>query len=227
LKQDELNILEVIDMLMRRWWIILITMLLSGVLTFVFTEVFIEPSYSSEGTLYVNANREQVSSMTTGTITASKQLVATYAEILQRRTFLEGVASDVENKYSISELQGMLDITGLNETEIMQIKVTCNDPEDAYMITHSILMRAPDELMRVVEAGSVKLLDDAVKNNVAVSPNIKKNTFIGLLAGIVLGALIIIMMELIDTRIKSAEAIISQYEEPLLGEIPAIMEMKM
>ena len=57
--KDELNIMDLVDMLMRRWWIMLVSMLLVGVMAFVFTEVFISPSYRSEGALYVNSTTDQ------------------------------------------------------------------------------------------------------------------------------------------------------------------------
>lgn len=225
--KDEIKIMDIVDMLMRRWWIMLISMMIVGVMAFVFTEVFISPTYSSKGALYVNASKEQINqTVTTGTINASQQLVNTYAEILKRRTFLESVAEDIENRYSVNELQNMITISPVNETEIMEISVVCTDPEYAYLVAHSILMRAPDELMRVVEAGSVKLLDDAKRNNIAIAPNLRQNTLIGALLGIILGALIILLLEFVDTRIKNSESIVSKYEEPLLGEIPSLNEFK-
>ena len=221
--KEELKIMDIVDMLMRRWWILLLTMIIVGIMSFVFTEVFISPTYKSEGALYVNASREQIDrSVTTGTLSASQKLVDTYAEILKRRTFLEDVSKSIDEKYSAQELKSMITISSVNNTEIMEISVLSTDPEDSYLIAHSVLMRAPDELMEVVEAGSVKLLDDAKKNMVAVAPNIRQNTLIGALLGIILGALIILLLEFIDTRIKNSEAIVTKYEEPLLGEIPSL-----
>ncbi len=226
--KEELNIIDLVDMLMRRWWIIFTSMMIVGIMAFVFTEVFIQPSYRSEGSLYVNASSEQQMqrTMTQYNLNASQQLVNTYSEILMRRTFLESVAKDIDNKYSVAQLRQMLMIEPVNETEIMQITVTSNDPDDSYLIAHSVLMRAPDELIRVVEAGSVKLLDDAKKNTVAVSPNIRQNTLIGALIGILLGVFVIFLLEIIDTRIKDSESITSKYKEPLLGEIPSLTDYR-
>ena len=41
--------------------------------------------------------------------------------------------------------------------------------------------------------------------------------------GIVLGSLIIIILELFDTRIKNGDEVSQRYKEPLLGEIPSLM----
>lgn len=223
--KDELSVMDIVDMLMHRWWIMIISMVVVGIMAFVFTEVFITPKYTSVGALYVNANSNQKDqNISTGVLTASQELVNTYAEILKRRTFLESVASDIDNKYSADELKNMIVISAVNSTEVMEISVNSKSAEDSYIITHSVLMRAPDELMRVVEAGSVKLLDDAKINPVAVSPNLYQNTLIGALLGIVLGACIILLIEFIDTRIKNPDSILSRYDEPLLGEIPSLNE---
>lgn len=222
---EQLSILDVIDMLLRRWWLILIFTIIGGVAVFSYTEVLIQPTYASEGALYVNSNRlAGQTDVTMSTLNASKQLVATYAEILKRNTFLKQVSRDVNGKYSADQIKRMLSLSSVNETEVMSVRVTGADPEDVYEIAHSVLMRAPDELIRVVEAGSVKLLDDASIPNVPIAPNVKRNTLVGILVGMVLGGVVVILLELFDTRIKSGEEITTRYDEPLLGEIPSLIE---
>ena len=127
------------------------------------------------------------------------------------------------NRYSISSLEKMISMKAVNETEILEITVTGKVPQDVYDICHFILVRASDELIRVVNAGSVKILDDGQVPEKPVSPNVKKNSLIAFLAGMVIGALIILVLELFDTRIKSRDDIINKYDEPLLGEIPEVI----
>ena len=218
---EQISIVDIIDMLLRRWWLIVVSAIIIGAVTFTYTLIFIDPMYKSEGALYVNSSQNQISGeVTTSTITASQKLVTTYAEILQRRTFLEQIVQDMGNKYTSEQIKKMLKMGSANETEILEISVTGKDPHDVYLIARSILQHAPDELIRVVEAGSVKILDNAKENKNPISPNIRNNTLIGLLVGILLGALIAVLLELFDTRIKSGEEISQRYDEPLLGEIP-------
>lgn len=117
----------------------------------------------------------------------------------------------------------MIDINPLNETEIMQISVTGKVPEDVYLICHSVLTHASDELVRVINAGSVKILDDGQIPESPFAPNVRNYTLIAFLAGLILGALIVLCTELFDTRIKSRDDIINRYKEPLLGEIPELI----
>ena len=221
---DQLSVLNILDMLLRRWAIIVASAVLVGIFTFIYSEVFIAPVYSSSATLYVNSSRELNSSeISAANMSSSRQLVMTYAEILKGRTFLTTVAEDLDNKYTASEIKGMLSMRPVNDTEILSITVKGTDADDVYKIVKSVVKHAPDELIRVVEAGSVKELDQPSETKTPISPNIRSNTFIGIFIGIVLGALLVIILELFDTRIKSGDEITQRYKEPLLGEIPSLV----
>lgn len=221
---EQLNLISIIDILLRRWTVILLSAVLVGAFAFVYSEVFIPPVYSSTASLYVNSNKQNNSEdVSSATLASSRQLVMTYAEILKSKTFLEVIVSELDGKYTISQIKGMLSIESLNDTEIMSITVKGTNAEDVYRIAKSIIKYAPDELIRVVEAGSVKKLDDASETKAPISPNIRNNTFIGVFIGILLGSLIIIILELFDTRIKNGDEISRRYKEPLLGEIPSLM----
>ena len=102
--KEELSIIDILDMMIRHWWILLITALSFSIVAFVYAEVFVDPLYRTDGTLYVNAQRTQSNDVTQGNQIASYQLVNTYKEILTRRTFLSGVSQDMGGRYSISDL---------------------------------------------------------------------------------------------------------------------------
>lgn len=221
--KEELSIIDILDLMIRHWWILLVTALVFCSVAFVYAEVFVDPLYRTDGTLYVNAQRTQTSDLSQGEITASQKLVVTYKEILTRRTFLSGVASDLGHRYSISELKKMISMTSVNETEILEISVSGKVPEDVYLVCHSILTRASDELVRVINAGSVKILDDGQIPTSPYAPNVKGYALFAALLGVVFGGLIILVLELFDTRVKSREDIVEKYEEPLLGEIPILI----
>ena len=219
---EQLNIVNLIDMLLRRWTIVIISAVIVGIFSFVYSEVFIAPVYRSSASLYVKSSNYVGDEVSTATMNSSRQLVTTYAEILKGRTFLSKVSDDLNNKYSISQIKSMISMQSLNDTEILSISVQGTDSSDVYAITKALVKYAPDELIRVVEAGSVKVLDNASETNTPISPNIRNNTFIGVFIGLILGAFIVIILELFDTRIKGGDEINRRYKEPLLGEIPSL-----
>ena len=195
--KGQMNFVQILDILLERWVVILICAISVGIFTFLYSEIFIAPVYSSSALLYVNSNRQQVTEdISQQNIFSSRELVMTYAEILQTRTFLGRIAAEFNGKYSSNQIKNMISMSALNETEILTISVRGIDADDVYKITKSIVKYAPDELEKVVEAGSVKILDDASPTTFPVSPNVRKNTFIGVFFGIFLGALVVIVLEL-------------------------------
>ncbi len=223
---EKIGIADIIEMMIRRWWIWAICAVTFSIGAFVYTQVFVEPLYKTNGTLYVNAQRTQDINISQGEMSSSQALVKTYQEILNQRTFLSQISEDLDGRYSTGQLRGMISYNAVNETQIMEIKVVGKDPQDVYEICHSVLIHAPDELIRVISAGSVKILDDGQVPTAPFSPNVKQNSLIALILGIAVGAGIILLLELFDTRIKSREDIVKKLPEPLLGEIPEFIKVE-
>lgn len=221
--KEQFSISDLINIFLRRWWIMALCAIILCVSGFFYAQFIVTPLYRTDGTLYVNARRTQSSDVSGANLVASQQLATTYKEILKRRTFLAQVAEDVGNKYSVGQLSSMISMSPLNETEIMEIRVTGEVPEDVYAICHSVLTHAPDELIRVVNAGSVKILDDGQIPKTPFSPDVKKYTLFAFALGLALGAAIIFCIEFFDTRVKSRDDITNRYKEPLLGEIPELV----
>lgn len=225
MNKNELNIIEIINMMLRRWWLILVMMIVGGIIAFMYTDFFMIPMYKTDGSLYVNCETESVElddTASAGKLNSNSRLAQTYVEILKRRSFLTGVAADVGNKYTYSQIQGMITITPVNETELLQISVNGTDPEDICEILTSILTRAPQELVRIVKAGSVEIVDLPYEPQSPYSPNKLNNSLIGIVIGLVLSVAAILWMEIFDTRIKTPDQIKNVYDEPLLGEIPSL-----
>lgn len=223
---EKIGIAEIIDMMIRRWWIWAVCAVTFSIGAFIYTQVFIQPLYKTSGTLYVNAQRTQNINISQGEMTSSQALVKTYKEILSQRTFLSQISEDLDGRYGAGQLRGMISYSAVNETQILEIKVVGRVPEDVYEICHSVLIHAPDELIRVINAGSVKILDDGQVPSAPFSPNVKQNSLVALVFGIAVGAGIILLIELFDTRIKSRDDIVKKLPEPLLGEIPEFIQVE-
>lgn len=59
------------------------------------------------------------------------------------------------------------------------MKVTNTDPEEAADIAKTLAELATPEIIRVVQAGEVQIIDEAFSNNEPVAPNMALNTMIG------------------------------------------------
>lgn len=224
--KEQLTVSEIVNMLLRRWWIIAFTAFSLAVVAFFYSQFMLVPLYKTDGSLFVNASRTQTSDVSQSNIIASQQLATTCKEILTRRTFLATVSEDVVakggNKYPPAQLKKMISIKSVNDTEIMEITVSGSEREDLKLICDSVLTLSANELSRVINAGQVKILDLGQVPERPYSPNTRNNTLICFFIGLLAGSLIVFCIEFLDTRVKSREDIVSRYDGALLGEIPEL-----
>ena len=152
-------------------------------------------------------------------------LLPTYIEVLRSGPFMEIISDDIENKYGVTSLSRMVDYTALEDTNIISISVTTTDSHDAYVIAKSILRNAPAKIQQIFEGGSVKAIEYPVESTTAEGNHAFRNGIVGFLAGVVLAAFIVFVINIFDTRVKTAKELTTKYGFPVLGEIPNILEM--
>ena len=205
---------DILGIIIKRWWIILLCGVIVGCAAFAYTELLVSPLYTSKGTLYVNnKNQNNTNQLTTGDVQLSQQLVNTYSQVLKSKTFCQNISQKLSNGLSAADIQGMITMEGVNETEILQISAESKNPEIARAVVQEILNNAPEEITRVVKAGSVEVVDNATLPTEPSSPNVRINTLVGVLIGIVLSIFVIFILEFFDTTIKDEDELFEKFKQ--------------
>lgn len=224
---NEIKLTDIINMMLRRWWIIALCAVVSGIAAFIITYFVIDPLYISKGLLYVNnTSTREASTIELNDLTTSQKLVNTYIEILKSDSFMQRVAENSGLGYSADSVRKMVAMSGRNQTEILEVKTTSKAPEIAFAITSTILQSSNEEIGRVIKGGSVEIVDNANFPTQPSFPNHKMNILIGVILGVAIGALIIFAIEMFDIRVKNHEDLQSRYEFPILGLIPNLKTTK-
>lgn len=224
--ESQISIIDIINMMLTFWWLIVVLAVLVGGGTFAYSKLTSVPQYSSSATVYINTQTEQkTDDVNVTAISNAQELMPTYIEILGSKPFLETISDDIGNKYSYGQIKSMVSYASTTDTNILKISVKSTDSHDAYLIAESISHNAPDEIRRVFEGGSVKLINNAEESTTPLPSNSLKKGLIGFVAGAALAALIIFLINIFDTRVKSSEELSSKYGLPILGEVPNLNEM--
>lgn len=218
---NEISLQEIAIILWQKVLIIILATVIGGVVAFCVSRFVINPLYTSRISMYVNNNQNPETTVANiNDINASQKLVATYIEILRSDAVLTEVLEETGASYTIEELRKMMTANSLNGTEIFEVKVQSKDPVEAAHIANTIATIAPGQIIRVVKAGSVELIDAAVVATMPSSPNVMLNTLIGLMLGAVLSILGVLVAAMMDNRIKSEDDLKKNYDLPILGAIP-------
>lgn len=224
----EINLKDVLSMLLKRWWLILIVTILCGALMYMYASYTYVPKYKATAKMYVNndnsSKNSQIVSISTSDIAAAQALVNTYCVILESRSTLETVIEKAELGYTYEQLLSMIDCGAVNETEVLYISVTCNDAGEAKAIVNAIVRVLPDKISETIDGTSTKTIDEAVEGTL-LSSGISTKTMIGLLLGFVIACVFFFVSDIvINDTISGDEWIIEAYngDIPLLSVIPDV-----
>ena len=222
----EIDFLELLRVLISRWWILLLCVIIGGGVSYAYSEYGVPKMYISTGRMYINtytgSGSASENQRSTSIITASQRSVLTCIEVLKSTSVLDKVAKTVDLGYSAGQIKRMLSMAAANETEVLQINVTCNNPEHAKKIVDCLMNVATVELKNIVDIPTIKIIDEGNINRTPVSPNVTLTAMIGALMGGVISAIVIAIIALGDKRIRSEEDL-KNFNIPIIGVIPDIM----
>ena len=195
--ETQLSVVDIINMMLTFWWLIVILAVLVGGSTYAYSKITAVPEYNSVGTLYINTQTEQKSEdVNASALNNAKVLMPTYIEILKSKPFLELVCEDLDDKYTFKEMEEFIEIEAVEDTNLINISVDTTDAHDSYLICTSIVNNAFDEIIRVFEGGSVKLINSPEESLSALPTNSYQKGLIGAVIGAVVAMLIIFLINL-------------------------------
>ncbi len=227
------DLVHIAKTLLRRLWIIILAGILLGSLAFVKSAFFTPAQYTASIKLYVNNEPayNDNSNISASQIDVAERLVMTYREILNTRPTYEGIAArlvekhgESYKKYTAGALRGMISSGASNETEVMYVKVVAGDANDAANIANCVAEILPDRISYAIDGASVKVIEDAEPNYVKISPDISKDTAIGIVVGMFIAALVVVIFALADNKIHDEEYVINTYGSSILAKIPSLTE---
>lgn len=217
----EINVIELFQALLKRWWLILAAVIVGAVLMFVYTRFFVTPLYQSSVSFYVNNGQRTEDKISTSDISASQSLVDTYIVILKHGTTLDEVVRDAKLSCTPAQLANKVTCSAINGTEVFQVTVTDPSPEAAAKIAKSIAKILPDRVSDVIEGSTVRIVRNADVPVTPSSPNLRKNLLIGAAIGLILSGLYIMLQFVLDDRIRDATKLLKEsYSYPVLAMIP-------
>lgn len=218
---EELSIVDIFKTLFKRKSLIIGITLAAVVLAFLGTQLLMTPKYQASGTMFVSgkASGTTDTALTINDLTQSQKLVESYAVVLQSRSAAKEILEATGLDYKVDEIQSMISISSINESESMRISVTCTNAADAVTIANAVMDIAPDFLTDIVKVGNVAVIDVA-ESAVKVSPSLPKNLLIGFAAGFVLSVAFVLLVDMLDQTVKDEDDIVSHYKISVLGVVP-------
>ena len=223
----EIDVFQLLKILWKRKFLIALVAIVTGVVAFAYSSFIVKPEYTSTTRIYVvNRNQGDKPGLTNQDLQAGSYLVKDYREIILSQDVLEKVATDLKLDLPSKGLASKIKVTVPADTRIVSISVTDRAPEEASRIANSLREVAAQKIISVTRVSDVTTLEEARPATSPSSPNIRRNTIVGFLAGAVVMVVTVLLVELLDTRVKRPEDVEDVMQIALLGVVPNLDKLK-
>lgn len=219
--EDEIRIDEIWSVIKKGLVFIIITSLLFASASFVITKYFISKSYTSTVKLYIET--ETISNNSYDNLQSynyAEKLVATYMQMLDTQMYYSVLSQELNEKYTPSQLSGMVTYTAVEGTEIFEASVVAGNPADAKKIADALVKTAPKRISGINDKANLKIVDEPLMPMYPTSPNTYMNVMIAFLIGCIISIAILFVRKRIDKKIKYTQDMTTICDLPILAAIP-------
>ena len=216
----EIDVLYLLRKLWSRKFFIIFIALVVGTIALLGSVFLIKPKYTSTTRIYVVSRTAD--SITNQDLQAGSYLVKDYQEVITSNEVLSSVIDKEKLSLTPNELSSMISVTIPTDTRVISISVEDDNAQEAATIANTVREVAAEKIKAVTKVDDVTTLEAAEVPKEPSSPNIKRNTLIGVIAGGGLAVISIIVLEVLDDRVRRPEDIEDVLGLPLLGIVPDI-----
>ncbi len=222
MNREQISVWDLVVMVLNRWWVVAIFTIVFFIGSVAYTKLMVTPVYTARGSVYITADNSNYMTKKGeySDIIYARELVKNYVQILSSNTFFKSVSAETGLDYNFRQLASFVSVSAKGDTEIISVSCTHPNPEHAAIIVETVLNNAQSEVARVVTGGNVKIIDHPEIPRSTSAPNTKRNATVLSMLGFVIGAALVIMIELFDDRIKDTVSLREKFNYPVLAELP-------
>lgn len=220
----EIDVLSLLRTIWRKKFLILLTAILTTGLAFAYSAFLATPQYDSTTRLYVvTQSSDNVAGITNQDLQAGSFLVKDYKEIILSQDVLKnvtttlGITDDIKEKITVN-----IPV----DTRILSITVRDSDPNQAATIANTLRDEAAKKIIEVTKVSDVTTLEAALPAENPSTPQTKRNLVLGFIVGAFLATALVLVLEVLDDRVKRPQDIEEGLGMTLLGVVPHAEKLK-
>ncbi len=224
-RANRIDIVKLMLYVLKRAWFVVLCAELGFAGMYYHSTRMVPETYTASGTIYVNngsANLADYQYTNSSDLNAAYQLTKTYLVVVKSDKVMNAVLDRLINSYpdiTTATISSSLSMDNVSNTAVVSVISKTGNAQMSADIVNAVMEYAPDEIIRVVGAGGVEILDYA---KVPVIPDAKASVhqgMVGAMSGAVIAACILALLYLMNRRISDAQELTDNYKPPVLASI--------
>ena len=222
----EIDVFAMLKTLWKRKFSIVLVALVFAIAAFGYSAFLAKKEYQSTSRIYVVSRQNQDNNaLTNSDLQAGSYLVKDYREIILSQNVLSQAIEELKLDMTPVELSKKISVSVPTDTRILSITAKDGDPKEAARIANGLRNVAAEKIISVTKVSDVTTLDEAEVPQSPSSPNIRRNVLLGFIAGAGLMVVLMVVVEVLDDRVKRPEDVEELMGLTLLGIVPDIKKL--
>lgn len=222
----EIDVFAMLKTLWKRKFSIVLVALVFAIAAFGYSAFLAKKEYQSTSRIYVVSRQNQDNNaLTNSDLQAGSYLVKDYREIILSQNVLSQAIEELKLDMAPAELSKKISVSVPTDTRILSITAKDGNPKEAARIANGLRNVAAEKIISVTKVSDVTTLDEAEVPQSPSSPNIRRNVLLGFIAGAGLMVVLMVVVEVLDDRVKRPEDIEELMGLTLLGIVPDIKKL--
>ena len=217
-EEIEIDLWEILMLILRHLPLVISTTLAGALLLGLYSVYALTPMYTSTAKMYILTNSSTMISLSD--LQVGSSLANDYEELITSRPVVEQVAENLDLDISYEALLGRVNVTKRENTRIIWIQVTYSDPVLAKEIANEFATVSQKRLTEIMQIDEPTIAEEAVEAKRPSSPNNKRNILLGAVLGMILAIGYLVIRNILDDTIRSADDVEKFLRLNTLASIP-------
>ncbi len=215
-----MTLLELMKLLRKHLRLVIVLPIVCALATAVVSWGFMADQYTATVSAYVLQKSDQTNGSTNYSDLSASQMVANdVAELAQT----QDVKDKTAEKLRVESLKdAKISVTSSTTTRVIQLSVTTTDADSAAVVANEYVETISEIAQSKMGLQGVNTIDSAKTPTAPSGPNRPLYVAVALLAGLFLAIAIVVVMDMINTRVRNAEEAEELLGVPVIGRIPKI-----
>ena len=218
---EEINIRDFLNYLKKYVLVIAAVALVLVIGVFIYDKSIKKPLYTTYTTIILTKSNETQTgtTITQNDILLNQKLVETYSKIIKSKLVLEQVISETGVTYTAEELSENVNVEAYENTEMLKISVTDQDPELAASIANSIAQVFSGEIAKIYQINNISVVDVAVTPEEVSNNTLKRDLLIALFIGIFGTIGVVFVVYYFDDTVKLTDNLEEEIGMPVVAKV--------
>lgn len=219
-----MTLLELLKLMRKHLKLVIALPIVCAIAMGLVSFLFMPNTYTASTSMYVlvQSDSESASTMSTD-LSASQMITNDVANLITSDRVTRDTATALQmnslNDYDVA-------VESETTTRVLTLSVTGQDAQSTAIIANELAKNVSTVAQEVMNVQSVNVIDEAITPEAPSGPNRAMYTAVAFLAGLFLAVAIVVLMDVLNTKVRGAEDVEELLGVPVIGRIPAMKEGK-